>query len=171
MKDNHKISQVKVQAQDRCLFSRIRERGVNLLYKRSGSQTHYTRLGLLSVYVLAAWWVSLANSQLGASEPPPKTEIVIVMDSYVYAPSELMLQKGQSVTFVLRNESFLVPHNFLLDDPDGIRVVDRDISSGESERLSVTLEKSGTYHFYCDKQLLFFPTHRDQGMEGRLIVR
>ncbi len=123
------------------------------------------------MYVLLAWLVSLAYPQVGTDELHSKTEIVIILESYAYSPSELTLQKGQTVTFVLTNDSFLVPHNFLLDDPDGIRVVERDISSGESERLSVTLKKSGTYRFYCDKQLLFFPTHREQGMEGRLIVR
>lgn len=124
----------------------------------------------MSVFVLLGLWVTLANSQGAPDEPHSKTEIVIIMDSYAYSPSELTLPKGQSVTFVLKNESFLVPHNFLLDDPDGIRLVERDVSSGESERMVVTLDKSGTYQFYCDKQLLFFPTHREQGMEGRLIV-
>ena len=28
------------------------------------------------------------------------------------------------------------------------------------------MTKPGTYSFYCDKQLLFFPNHREEGMEG-----
>jgi plastocyanin len=83
----------------------------------------------------------------------------------------VVVEAGKPITLILSNESFLVPHNFLLDDPGGIRLVDADISSGDTKVVTLTLMEPGIYPFYCDKKLLFFPSHRKQGMEGRLIVR
>ncbi len=106
--------------------------------------------------------------QSGVSNTP---EIVIDMESYVFSPSEITVTLGKPMALILNNESFLVPHNFLLDDPHGVRVLEADISSGERQSHILTLTEPGIYLFYCDKQLLFFPTHREEGMEGRLIVQ
>ncbi len=95
----------------------------------------------------------------------------INMESYVYSPNKLIVELGKPVELTLQNNSFLVPHNFLLDSPDGERLVDEDISSGEIETVQFTLTTPGTYPFYCDKQLLFFPNHREEGMEGTIVVR
>jgi len=118
-----------------------------------------------------------ATSFATAQEPLPQSDesnsgsIVINMESYVYSPSEITVAVGKPFTLTLNNESFLVPHNFLLDDPNGVRILDADISSGENQTHTLTLTELGIYPFYCDKQLLFFPTHREEGMEGRLIVQ
>ena len=95
----------------------------------------------------------------------------IAMESYVFAPKDLILESGKPVELTLQNNSFLVPHNFLLDSPDGERLVDTNVSSGEIKTVQFTLKAPGTYPFYCDKQLLFFPNHREEGMEGTLIAR
>ena len=113
----------------------------------------------------------LAQEPLVQSGALVSEEIVIDMESYVFSPSEITVEAGQPLTLMLRNQSFLVPHNFLLDNPNGQRVLDADISSGESQTHTLTLTEPGVYQFYCDKQLLFFPTHREEGMEGRLIVQ
>ena len=106
--------------------------------------------------------------QSGVSNAP---EIVIDMESYVFSPSEIMVEAGKPITLILNNQSFLVPHNFLIENPHGVRVLEADISSGESQTHTLTLTEPGIYPFYCDKQLFFFPTHREEGMEGRLIVQ
>jgi plastocyanin len=93
------------------------------------------------------------------------------MESYKYSPSEVVVEVGKPVTLTLSNQSFLVPHNFLLDDPSGNRLVDADISSGDTQVVTLTLTEPGIYPFYCDKKLLFFPKHREEGMEGHLLVR
>lgn len=93
------------------------------------------------------------------------------MESYQYTPSEIVLEVGKTVRLTLHNQSFLVPHNFLLDDPAGARLIALDVSSGESQDVQFTPPAPGIYLFYCDKQLLFFPSHREQGMEGRFLVR
>jgi len=112
-----------------------------------------------------------AAPSLPHTEAPFGQEVTITMESYSFTPSEVVVEAGKPVTLTLSNESFLVPHNFLLDDPSGIRLVDADISSGDTRVVTLTLTEPGIYPFYCDKKLLFFPSHREQGMEGRLIVR
>ena len=136
--------------------------------------SYYTRflVGLVLPMILGG-----AMSSATAQEPLPQSDesnsgsIVINMESYVYSPSEITVAVGKPFTLTLNNASFLVPHNFLLDDPNGVRILDADISSGESQTHTLTLTELGIYPFYCDKQLLFFPTHREEGMEGRLIVQ
>jgi plastocyanin len=108
---------------------------------------------------------------LPQSELSKSREIVLDMESYVFTPSEVTIDVGKPITLILNNQSFLVPHNFLLETPHGVRVLEADISSGESQAHTLTLTEPGIYPFYCDKQLLFFPTHREEGMEGRLVVQ
>ena len=95
----------------------------------------------------------------------------LTMESYVYAPKELIVELGKPVELILQNDSFLVPHNFLLDSPDGQRVIEADVSGGDTETVGFTPTAPGIYPFYCNKQLLFFPNHREEGMEGRIVVR
>jgi len=114
---------------------------------------------------------ALSQEPLSPSKVSNSREIVIDMESYVFTPSEVTIDLGEPIMLILNNQSFLVPHNFLIENPHGVRVLEGDISSGESQTHTLTLTEPGIYPFYCDKQLLFFPTHREEGMEGRLIVQ
>ena len=138
---------------------------------------YYTRL-IASLAVLVGQWsfaydllAQPTDSPLPHMEAPFGQQVLIRMESYSFTPSEVLVEAGTPVTLTLINESFLVPHNFLLDDPGGTRLVDVNISSGDTRAVTLTLTEPGIYPFYCDKKLLFFPSHREQGMEGRLIVR
>ena len=138
---------------------------------------YYTRLimGIVFLWVLG-WPIPEILAQLPYScdlsmENEPEPSVTINMESYRYTPSEIPLDVGKVVRLTLHNHSFLVPHNFLLDDPQGIRLFEVDVGSGEEAFVEFTPAVSGTYPFYCDKQLLFFPSHREQGMEGRFLVR
>ena len=138
------------------------------------SLSYYTRFcgGVVLLFVLSGGANMVTAQELIAeSEVPTPQAIVIDMESYMFTPSEIMVEAGKPITLILNNQSFLIPHNFLLDDPNGVRVLEADISSGESQSHTLTLTEPGIYSFYCDKQLLFFPTHREEGMEGRLIVQ
>ncbi len=126
------------------------------------------------VFLLLLWGEAipaLSQELLPQSEVSNSREIVINMESHVFTPSEVTVDVGKPITLILNNQSFLVPHNFLIENPQGVRVLEADISSGESQTHTLTLTEPGIYPFYCDKQLLFFPTHREEGMEGRLIVQ
>ena len=94
----------------------------------------------------------------------------IVLDSYSFTPGSLRIQAGLPVELHLENQSFLTPHNFIIDAPSVDRPVSVNVSAGESADVQLLLSTPGTYTFYCDKQLLFFPSHREEGMEGRIEV-
>ena len=139
-------------------------------------QRFFPKIPLQLVSIIASL---LLGAPISFSEEPlvlhPDQEGVqrakINMESYVYSPNQLVVEVGIPVELTLENNSFLVPHNFLLDSPGGDRLVEEDISSGELETVKFTLTTPGTYPFYCDKQLLFFPNHREEGMEGTIIAR
>ena len=95
----------------------------------------------------------------------------IVLDSYAYAPAHISVQAGVPVEFHLENQSFLTPHNFIIDHPDAGFQQDVNVDAGDDVTIRFVARVPGTYTFYCDKQLLFFPSHREEGMEGRLEVR
>ena len=123
---------------------------------------------LFLLYTICGWaclapdlWggtgTALSQELLPQSEVSNSREIVIDMESYVFTPSEVTIEVGKPIALILNNQSFLVPHNFLIENPHGVRVLEADISSGESQTHTLTLTEPGIYPFYCDKQLLFFP--------------
>jgi plastocyanin len=131
----------------------------------------FARVGLLFFLTCVPLWAEEPHLRSLQEQAGSGPMILIRMESYRYIPDEISLEEGQAVTLILQNESFLVPHNFLLDDPDGNRIVEIDVSSGKQVTVAFKPAMAGIYPFYCDKKLLFFPSHRDQGMEGRIVVR
>ena len=115
--------------------------------------------------------VAAQDSNEDVQPTSTSASITIQMESYSFSPSTLQGEVGKPLEFLLKNESFLVPHNFLLDSPDGVRLLEVNVDSGEEMAVSFTPQQPGRYLFYCDKQLLFFPNHREEGMEGVLEVR
>ena len=97
--------------------------------------------------------------------------VEVILDSYSYTPDHLVVEAGRPVVLILRNSSFLVPHNLVLADPQAGFRLRQEVAAGESARVVFTPRKPGNFTFFCDKKLLFLPSHREQGMEGRLEVR
>jgi hypothetical protein len=48
--------------------------------------------------------------------------------------------------------------------------IDVDLLGGESVDVRLAPLTSGQYTFYCGNKLFFMKSHREKGMEGRLIV-
>jgi len=95
----------------------------------------------------------------------------VILDSYSYTPSHLIVQAGKPVELLLTSITSITPHNFLLKNEVAGLSIERDVSSGRTVTVQFTVKKPGLYPFYCDKKLLFFPSHREKGMEGVLEVR
>ena len=95
----------------------------------------------------------------------------IVLDSYSYTPGHLIVQAGKPVELTLTRATLVTPHNFLLKEPDAGIAIEEDVGHGEPTKVRFTPTKPGLYTFYCDRKLLFFKSHREEGMEGRLEVR
>ncbi len=137
----------------------------------------------LFIFMMVILSVGTNVSALMAQEIPSVDSIVlpvdadgvqrgtIVLTSYSFSPNSIVITAGRPVELTLKNESFLVPHNFvIMNEALGLHH-DVSVSSGDSVTVQLLLTTPGRYLFYCDKQLLFFPTHREEGMEGVLEVR
>ena len=125
------------------------------------------------------------SSPLAAEEaspvpaPPVMAEVgadgvqraTIILDSYSYAPNHLIVQAGKPVELTLTRATLITPHNFLLKSPDAGLDIEEDVCHGEPTKVRFTPMTPGTFPFYCDRKLLFFKSHREEGMEGRLEVR
>ncbi len=95
----------------------------------------------------------------------------IVLDSYSYSPSHLIVRVGTPVELTLSSVTFLTPHNFILRDAAAGLDINQDVGAGKTVPVRFTPTQAGRFAFYCDKQLLFFASHREKGMEGILEVR
>ena len=96
--------------------------------------------------------------------------VEITLDSYSFTPSHIIVEHGKPVEFTLINVASVAPHNFHVDaSADGL-YLDADVEPGKTATLSFLPVKSGVYDFYCDKQLLFLPSHKEKGMVGKLEV-
>ncbi len=95
----------------------------------------------------------------------------VVLDSYSYTPQHLIVQAGKPVELILTSITTITPHNFVLKDEAAGFSIEGDVSAGKTVTVQFTPKSPGTYRFYCDKKLLFFPSHREKGMEGTLEVR
>jgi heme/copper-type cytochrome/quinol oxidase subunit 2 len=97
----------------------------------------------------------------------------LTLDSYSYTPKHLIVKADKPVELTLKSVTFIVPHNFVLKEPEAGLDVNQTVSSGDTEKVRFTPTKPGTYPFYCDKKppIPFAKTHREKGMEGELEVR
>ena len=97
----------------------------------------------------------------------------MTMDSYSYEPKHLIVKVDKPVELTLESVTIIVPHNFVLKEPDAGLDVNKTVSSGDTEKVRFTPTKPGTYTFYCDKKppFPFAKNHREKGMEGKLEVR
>jgi plastocyanin len=95
----------------------------------------------------------------------------IILDSYSFAPNHLIVQAGKPVELTLTRATLITPHNFLLKAPDAGLDIEEEVGHGEPTTVRFTPMTPGTFTFYCDRKLLFFKSHREEGMEGRLEVR
>lgn len=95
----------------------------------------------------------------------------IILDSYSYSPSHLVVQAGTPVELTLTSVTTITPHNFIIKDPAGSLSVEQDVSAGKTVTINFTPVQPGTFPIYCDKRLWPMPSHRDKGMEGKLEVK
>jgi heme/copper-type cytochrome/quinol oxidase subunit 2 len=124
-----------------------------------------------------------ASMGLAADAPQPAPPFVVpvaadgvqratvILDSYSYSPSHLVVQAGKPVELTLTSVTTITPHNFIIKDPAGSLSVEQDVSAGKTVIITFTPVQPGTFPIYCDKRLWPMPSHRDKGMEGKLEVK
>lgn len=140
------------------------------------------RLGLLvsMIGVTVIGIAPIAAAEPASPVPPLQVPVdmvdglqraTVVLDSYSYTPHHLIVQAGKPVELFLTSITSVTPHNFVLKSEAAGLSIERDVSAGKTVTVQFTPMKPGIYTFYCDKKLLFLPSHREKGMEGTLEVR
>lgn len=94
----------------------------------------------------------------------------VILDSYSYQPSHLIVQVGKPVELTLSSVTTITPHNFIIKDLAPGLSVEQDVGAGKTVIVKFTPPQPGTFAIYCDKRLWPLPSHRDKGMEGKLEV-
>jgi plastocyanin domain-containing protein len=123
----------------------------------------------LALGACAATWETPRTPLVAAVGPDGVQHVAVVGGNYYFDPNRIVVKAGVPVELTLRKEEGLVPHEFVLSAPDaGIAVAESLSTKPTVVRFTPT--KPGEYPFFCGKKLLFFPSHKEQGMTGVLEV-
>jgi plastocyanin domain-containing protein len=110
------------------------------------------------------------NVFVAETGPDGVQRIELTAGSYFFKPEHIVVKAGVPVELAIKNESKIVPHNFVMKSPEAGMEFSESLSNNLTT-VRFTPDKPGKYTFYCDKKLLFFKSHRDRGMEGVIEVR
>lgn len=100
----------------------------------------------------------------GQGQPPAQTQTVSIgLTEFSISPSSPTVRPG-TVEFNVTNRGGSL-HALEVEGPAG-EIETRDLQSGQSQIIAVPLERPGTYTMYCP-----VGNHRQQGMEGKVVVR
>ncbi len=112
---------------------------------------------------------SMARQEQDNQEPVQKQKVTILAGSYFFKPERLTVKVNVPVELTISKESGIIPHSFVLEAGEAGMRINEQLES-ELKVIRFTPTKTGQFEFYCDEQLLFFPSHREKGMAGVLTV-
>lgn len=96
--------------------------------------------------------------------------IRIALGDYKFKPAEISVNAAKPVVLELQNVDGMTPHNFTLkDDVTGLNI-SISVPAGSTQPVTLMPPVPGVYTFYCNKKLPFMKSHRDRGMQGKLVV-
>ncbi len=96
--------------------------------------------------------------------------VEILGGEYYFDPNYIVVKVNVPVELVMKKAKGYVPHNIMVKAPEAGIDFKSDMRSENPPVIKFTPTKPGKYPMYCDKQLLFFKSHRDRGMEGMIEV-
>ncbi len=95
--------------------------------------------------------------------------IEVIAGSYYFNPNVIVVKANVPVELRVRKEAGITPHNMVLKAPEA--GIDFSVSLGtKATSVTFTPTKTGKYPFSCTHKLLFFKSHKDQGMTGIIEV-
>jgi plastocyanin len=105
------------------------------------------------------------DSIIATPAGPGEKTIEMRASSFAFDPNIIQARHGEQLLLLVENVS-AIEHNITILDPSGETVVARDLPTGATVPVKLTLSETGDYLFYCNK-----PAHPRFGMSGRLEVR
>lgn len=91
-------------------------------------------------------------------------QVNMLAGSFFYKPNQVTVKVNVPVELMIKKESGMIPHNFVIESPDAGVVVKEELSS-DVKTIRFTPTAIGKIPFYCTHG-----THRDRGMEGVIDV-
>ena len=139
---------------------------------------------LLVAAGLVVWAASAAAEDKAGHEHGKGVEkrVVAVMDpdgvqrveitggEYYYDPNLIVVKVNVPVELTMKKAKGYVPHDIMVTAPEAGIDFKVDMKTDNPPVVKFTPTKVGRYPMYCDKQLLWFKSHRERGMEGVIEV-
>ncbi|HSW88656.1 MAG TPA: cupredoxin domain-containing protein [Candidatus Saccharimonadales bacterium] len=87
-------------------------------------------------------------------------KITVTASNFTFDPKTITVKKGQPVELTFKNSEGM--HDLVIDE---FNVKTKVIPGGQSETISFTPNKTGTFNYYCS-----VGNHRAMGMQGTITV-
>jgi plastocyanin domain-containing protein len=134
-------------------------------------------LFLLSIPFIISGAVNADNEEKTHSEKTYRAipdqdgvqRVSIIGGSYFFTPSHIIVKVNMPVELKVKKEPGIVPHNIVSKSAEAGIKFDEALDS-EPKLIKFTPTKVGIFPFYCDKKLLFFESHQEKGMTGKIEV-
>lgn len=131
---------------------------------------------VLGAFILVTFFCAVGYGQeterkvfTAIAGPDGVQHVSVYSGEYFFDPNYIIVKVNMPVELSISKTSGIVPHALVLEAPDaGISIHEK--ITAEPKVINFTPTKTGKYQFYCDKKVLFFKSHREQGMEGVLEV-
>jgi len=137
----------------------------------------------MSVLAAALLFLTACGGGAGGDGDGVRTIEIAALDELAFEPSEVRVEVGETVRFVVKNEG-QIPHEFVLGDEEvqeahemaaaegmghGEAMVEAmaalTLDPGATEEVTVTFDEPGEVLYGCH-----VPGHYDAGMVGKVIV-
>jgi plastocyanin len=112
------------------------------------------------IYVQKLFVAATLLLLIACSSTPEPLNITLLATDIAYDADNISAAVGQTVNVEFVNNGAL-EHNFIIDEFG----IDNLLQSGESSTISFTLEKAGSYEYYCN-----VAGHLEAGMKGTITV-
>lgn len=133
----------------------------------------YLKFSVLSLAIVCLCFVSGVRAQKkefkATVDKDGVQRVEVTGGEYFFDPDHIIVKVNVPVELTVRKKSGVVPHDIVINAPEaGINF--KEGFGKEPKVIKFTPTKTGKYPIYCSKQLLFFKSHREKGMEGVLEV-
>jgi plastocyanin len=109
------------------------------------------------------------HSQTVSTDKDGVQRVTVLAGSYFFKPNHIIVKADTPVEILASREAGLVPHDLVIQAPDGTTLVQQDLAT-EPRKITFTPRKPGKYPMYCSKKPPLMASHRERGMEGMLEV-
>lgn len=133
----------------------------------------YLKFSVLSLAIVCLCFVTVVRAQKkefrAAVDKDGVQRVEVIGGEYFFEPDHIIVKVNVPVQLTVRKKSGVVPHDIVINAPEaGINF--KESLGTEPKVIKFTPTRTGKYPVYCSKQLLFFKSHREKGMEGVLEV-